>query len=346
MSQIIICLGPGGVGKTTVAASIALSRAKLGQKALVLTIDPANRLIKMLGIEKAKEPVQVKSFQNGGALYANAVDHENVFDHFVKRAAKDPKRADVLIENKLYKQLVSKLSGSQDFSALESLLQQYDEKKYDVIVLDTPPMHHVIGFLKSPEQLRMLFSDGVAKWFRLGNEGPKPFLQRMLNAGTLKMLAILEKLTGSDFVRELALFFKSIESWRGELLARLSQVSELLKNPETHFYMVTTAQNLRLEEASEFIGTMAAEGIAIEKVILNRSSFSWESDKSSELSGPYAELKELWLRSIVERDKNISVFKQKVDTRLAIIKLVEQENDPSSIEDLLIMSEALQKGLV
>ena len=41
--QIVVCVGAGGVGKTTVAAAIALGFAQQGQRVLCITIDPAKR---------------------------------------------------------------------------------------------------------------------------------------------------------------------------------------------------------------------------------------------------------------------------------------------------------------
>ena len=38
---ICICAGPGGVGKTTTSAAIAVGMATRGRKVAVLTIDPA-----------------------------------------------------------------------------------------------------------------------------------------------------------------------------------------------------------------------------------------------------------------------------------------------------------------
>ena len=48
--RIVVCVGSGGVGKTTVAAAIALDRALAGGRALVCTIDPARRLANALGL--------------------------------------------------------------------------------------------------------------------------------------------------------------------------------------------------------------------------------------------------------------------------------------------------------
>ena len=48
---VVICCGPGGVGKTTTAAALAVEAARHGRRACVVTIDPAKRLADALGLE-------------------------------------------------------------------------------------------------------------------------------------------------------------------------------------------------------------------------------------------------------------------------------------------------------
>ena len=50
-----MCTGSGGVGKTTTAAVLALEGARLGRKAVVVTIDPAKRLADALGLDGSDE---------------------------------------------------------------------------------------------------------------------------------------------------------------------------------------------------------------------------------------------------------------------------------------------------
>ena len=48
--KLLVCLGTGGVGKTTSSAMLALCAAYLGRRTAVLTIDPARRLADALGV--------------------------------------------------------------------------------------------------------------------------------------------------------------------------------------------------------------------------------------------------------------------------------------------------------
>ena len=50
--EVIVCVGPGGVGKTTVSAMLGLAAAANGKRTLVMTIDPARRLAQAMGLNE------------------------------------------------------------------------------------------------------------------------------------------------------------------------------------------------------------------------------------------------------------------------------------------------------
>ena len=58
--RVVVCLGAGGVGKTTTSAALAFGLAARGQKVAVVTIDPARRLAAALGLgELSGEPRRI-----------------------------------------------------------------------------------------------------------------------------------------------------------------------------------------------------------------------------------------------------------------------------------------------
>ena len=96
--RIIVCVGSGGVGKTTTAATLALAAARRGKRTLVLTIDPAKRLANSLGLEALGHQVQevdralvrTGAPSDRGELHAMMLDQKAAFDEIVQRHAKDP----------------------------------------------------------------------------------------------------------------------------------------------------------------------------------------------------------------------------------------------------------------
>src|ERR1700728_3654703 len=58
--RVVVCLGAGGVGKTTTSAALGFGLAARGAKVAVVTIDPARRLAAALGLgELSGEPRRI-----------------------------------------------------------------------------------------------------------------------------------------------------------------------------------------------------------------------------------------------------------------------------------------------
>lgn len=110
-TEIIVCCGSGGVGKTTTSAALALRAAERGRKVVVLTIDPARRLAQSMGIEaldNTPRPVIDIESSEGGALDAMMLDMKRTFDEVVESQA-SPEKAKQILENPFYVALSSTL---------------------------------------------------------------------------------------------------------------------------------------------------------------------------------------------------------------------------------------------
>src|SRR5919202_1662601 len=137
--RIVICAGPGGVGKTTTAAALALGLSRRGLRVVVVTIDPARRLANALGLEElGNEPHRVAAAEAGdGELWAMMLDAKRTFDELIERLAPDERTRDEVLANRIYQQLSSAVAGSQEFTAIAKLYELDQEGGYDVLVLDT-----------------------------------------------------------------------------------------------------------------------------------------------------------------------------------------------------------------
>src|SRR3954463_6551341 len=95
--RIVICAGSGGVGKTTTSAALAMGMAAQGLRVAVVTIDPAKRLAKALGLEQLghePHPVDPARFaphgvEMRGELWAMMLDAKRTFDEVIERLAPD-----------------------------------------------------------------------------------------------------------------------------------------------------------------------------------------------------------------------------------------------------------------
>lgn len=346
--KVLICVGSGGVGKTTVAASLGVLSAQRGLKTLVLTIDPSQRLAQALGMDAQKEIVEIAGFD--GRLSASVIDHKSVFDGFIRRAALKKESIEKILQNKLYQQLSTSLSGSQEFTSLEKLYECYESGHYDLIILDTPPAHHAIDFLKAPEKLSALFNEGVAQWFRDPKGQKASLLAKLINTGTRQVLKALEILTGADFIKELSDFFNLIENWQGVLFERTKKYHQLLVSPTTHFALVTSFEEAKLVETQIFSHEIRKQGYQLKYVYLNRSQPEWEFtnfDRSLVSNEDYAELQrliEVWKKYYENRKKLFSQFRQEISPEIQSFQLIEFIQPISQVEGLKIFAKNIEEA--
>ena len=159
--RVLVCVGTGGVGKTTVSAAIALEGARRGLRALVLTIDPARRLSDALGIgplgpkprRVPRKALLSAGIDSDGSLDAMMLDPKRTFDELVERYAPDARTKEEIYANPIYQNLTDALGGSREYSAMEQLHQLHQAGSYDLIVVDTPPARHALEFLDAPRRL-------------------------------------------------------------------------------------------------------------------------------------------------------------------------------------------------
>ncbi|MFN3454375.1 MAG: ArsA family ATPase [Pseudobdellovibrio sp.] len=268
-TKTLICIGTGGVGKTTIAAALAVGKAREGLKVLVLTIDPSQRLAQTLRISTDGDVHKVDN-----NLFAATINHTKSFSHFIKKAAqKDhvkPQEIDTILNNKLYQQLSTQLSGSQDFTSLFTLNEFVKSGEYDLVILDTPPAQHTWGFLHAPEKIAQLFNEGIAQWFRDPADKNTGLLKKILNMGTSQVLKALETLTGSEFIKELGQFFSAVQKWQAPLEKQVWDCHKLLTSSSTEFILVTALDPSRINEAIKLSQAINQQGYNLRSIIINR----------------------------------------------------------------------------
>jgi anion-transporting ArsA/GET3 family ATPase len=278
--RVCICAGSGGVGKTTVSAAIALGMAARGARVAVVTIDPANRLADALGIDQLDNelhrvipPADPAAFGSNGAatddtgeLWAMMLDPKRTFDELIERLAPDPARAEEIKANRVYRELSSAVSGSQEFTAVAKLYELDQEGFFDLLVLDTPPSRNALDFLEAPRRLSSFLEGRMAQAL----VRPTGLGMRVLGVGTTPLLGALRRVTGVDLVADLARFFQLLAGMTQGFSQRAAAVQELLGAPTTSFLLVTSPEREPIDEAIWFHDTIQREGFPLEGVIINR----------------------------------------------------------------------------
>lgn len=275
--KIIVCVGSGGVGKTTTAASLALAAARRGKRTLVLTIDPAKRLANSLGLSelghKVQEVppalVQANAPRPGGKLFAMMLDQKAAFDEVVQKHAKDPAAVHRILANPVYAQISGSLAGAQEYAAMAKLHDFDKEGIYDTIIVDTPPTAHALDFLDAPRKLSEAIDSPAIEWFRKlqGGSGSGWSLVGKTGSFVMKRLA---KFVGSQFIDDIGVFFTEFNDILGGFRKRAEETFTLLRQPRVGFLLVASPEAMAVREALFFHERLIAASMPFVGFVVNK----------------------------------------------------------------------------
>jgi anion-transporting ArsA/GET3 family ATPase len=275
--RVLVCVGAGGVGKTSVAAALALSRALEGGKVLVCTIDPARRLATALGLgalgnvetRVPDEAFAAAGLKPCGELYAMMLDVKRTWDDLVTRHAPTQERRDRILRNRLYQQMSAALAGSQEYMATEKLYELATDRDYDLIVLDTPPTANALDFLDAPDRILDFLGDDQAPLLLSPARGARLGF-RLAQLGGSVVVKTLARFTGAKLLHDLGDFLASFQGMYEGFKARAAAVHALLARPTTGFVLVTSPGARAVAEASSLRARLVAEGMPVAGAVANR----------------------------------------------------------------------------
>ena len=291
--EIVVVCGPGGVGKTTVAASIAaMAAVHQGGRVLVVTVDPARRLAQALGLPEPHGPpsstagpgpatggarlwsgaqqVAASAFARAGVvprgeLWAEMLDTKRSWDRLVSRHAPDEATARRILDNPLYQNISGRFVQSHDYMAVERLYELHAEGAYDLIVVDTPPTRSAVDFLLAPQRMTDFFSSRLLRLLTV------PYRSRLVDVASRPFYYVADKVLGSQFLQDIAEFFILFQTLSDGFVARAQQVERLLADRRTTFIVVSTLEAVPIREAEAFMRLLPAKRLHLGGLVLNRA---------------------------------------------------------------------------
>ncbi|MCB9637677.1 MAG: ArsA family ATPase [Myxococcales bacterium] len=280
-SRVIVNVGSGGVGKTTVSAALALGAALQGKKSLVMTIDPARRLANALGIESAQfgsdRPFEVDAsrfealgLSCEGRFFAMMLNHKETFDRLVDRYAPTPEGAESLKENPWYKQMSTALAGAQDYMAVSRLHELVETGEFDLIILDTPPTANALDFLEAPERLIGMLNFQPLQWFQRKVTDDGSQAGRLLRWGSSSLLRAMGRVTGKEVIDDITQLLQELGGLYDGFRLHAEQTWKLLRAPDSRFFMVTAPQRASVLEALFFQRRLLEAKMPFEGFWVNR----------------------------------------------------------------------------
>lgn len=273
--RVVVCVGTGGVGKTTIAAALAIAAARSGRRALVVTIDPARRLADALGgTDLGNDPREITGDPSietsNGSLHAVMLDPKSTLDDMVERFSSSPEARDRILDNRIYQHISGALAGSSEYAAMERVSELLDGGDFDILLVDTPPAQHAFDFLDAPRRLLEFFESRIVQVLvqpalRVGRLGLGVF-QR----GTRRLISLIEGFSGLSFLEDLSDFLLAFDEISTRFQNRAVELRRVLTGPESAFVLVGAPRPDLSQSGAALLERLISEGAPLAGVIINR----------------------------------------------------------------------------
>ena len=149
-------VGKGGVGKTTVAAALALTLARRGRRTLAVDMEPGRRLAGLLGREADPR------------LSVLHVDGRAALEEYLNLVIPVKRLLATVFASKIYQYFVAAAPGLKELMTVgkiwyEATRREGGRPAWDAIVVDAPATGHSLQYLRMPQAARETFGAGLVQ---------------------------------------------------------------------------------------------------------------------------------------------------------------------------------------
>jgi anion-transporting ArsA/GET3 family ATPase len=157
--QLLFVSGKGGVGKTTVAAGLAVLAAERGKRTLVGEVDAKGNLAKLL----STEPTQFRAREVQPRLFAMSMDTEESLKEYLSLQLRMPLMARIGPLARIFEFVATAAPGVKEVLTVGKYLYEVAQRHYDLVIVDAAATGHVVGQLSAPQGINELVQVGLIR---------------------------------------------------------------------------------------------------------------------------------------------------------------------------------------
>src|SRR3954452_5738634 len=150
--RLVVVMGKGGVGRTTVAAALGLAAARAGKRVMIAEVAQQERLSRVF----RKEGVGYSETELADNFYVMSVDPQHALEEYLGRQIPGP-LSGALLHNRIFEYFVAAAPGVRELTTIGKVweLAQTERKygstaRYDLVILDAPASGNGLALLQAP----------------------------------------------------------------------------------------------------------------------------------------------------------------------------------------------------
>lgn len=157
--NLLFVTGKGGVGKSTIAASLGLLAAEQGKRTLVCEVDAKGNLADFY--EAGSTTFAAREIQPN--LWAMSMDTEESLKEYLSLQLKIPLVARIGPIARTFDFIANAAPGVKEILTVGKLAWEVKERHYDLVVVDSVASGHIVGQLTAPQGINELVQVGMVR---------------------------------------------------------------------------------------------------------------------------------------------------------------------------------------